>query len=310
MDALSNILHSMRLANGLISLARLSEPWCIETSGYQGTIFHAVVSGHCWLQREGAKEVELSQGDIMLVTRGDSHRLFDRHNEMPVSIRSLTDPNKNQLAVIEYGGGGPQTVVMCGVFRLESAAQDILQDLLPPELVVRQRTHGVVAWLESTLRMMSDEIGNGLPGGDAVLARLTDVLLVHVLRAYAAGLPNDAHGWLAATRDPQIGQALALIHNNPTQRFTAASLASQVGMSRSGFFARFSSLVGEPPARYLTRWRMQKAADLLLRSDQSVAVLAESVGYSSEDAFCKAFKRVMHVSPAVWRRQKNPRLSA
>lgn len=303
MDALSDILRSMRLSSGLISVARLSAPWGVETRGHPDTIFHAVVSGHCWLQREGAAPVELSQGDIMLITCGDPHVLYSHTQARRAWIRDLEATRSGGVDQLRYGGGGAETVVLCGTFRVESAAQDLLRDLLPPELVVRQRTQGVVAWLEATLRMISDEIAGDLPGSDVVLARLTDVLLVHVLRAYVATLPSDARGWLAATRDARIGQALATIHRDPSQRLTATSLAAQVGMSRSGFFARFSELVGEPPARYLVRWRMQRAGELLLRSDASVAVLADEVGYASEDAFCKAFKRVMQVSPAVWRRQ-------
>ena len=173
-------------------------------------------------------------------------------------------------------------------------------------IVIRRQQARVVEWLDTTLDLIAFELDNRRAGSDEILVRLTDILFVQVLRTYALSLEPGEGGWLGALKDPPIAHALALLHGNPEARWSAADLARRVGMSRSLFFSRFTAQVGEPPSRYLTRWRMRAAAELMRREDLSSAELAERVGYGSEDAFARAFRRTLGVSPAAWRRGQRP----
>ena len=161
-------------------------------------------------------------------------------------------------------------------------------------------------WLEPTLKFIAWEVASGKPGAHTVVSRLADVLFIQIVRGYLANLPEDAIGWLGALKDQQIGSALSLIHQNPERDWTVLALAEQVAMSRSAFAARFARLVGEPPLHYLTRWRMQLAARLLADGASKVAAVSEEVGYASEAAFSRTFKRIAGVAPALWRKQLAP----
>ncbi len=309
-DALATILRSMRMETGLLSRAELTAPWGIATTGGPWAIFHAVVRGHAFVQLEvSGQTVELHEGDIAVITRGEPHTVKSALDVQPVPIGEIGvtgDKESDPLAVdmLRHGGEGPQTDIVCGRFALQHAAAPALGQLLPPLLFVSQPGALFSQWLESSVQMLSHEHRSALPGIETIIARITDVLFVHVLRAHIDALPEGAVSWLGALRDPQIAHALAMIHERPHARWTVASLAREAGMSRSGFFARFSTLVGEPPAQYLTRWRVHTAQDLLTQRALSTAALAERVGYASEDAFSKAFKRHVGMSPAAYRKAR------
>jgi len=302
-DALTQILRSLRLRSGLISRGRFSSPWSVHTGQAPFAIFHAVLDGQCTLQRDDATPaVTLSTGELVVVTDGAGHTVSDGSSAPPAEIRDLPREDVGGLAVVSHGGGGTLSRVLCGRFELDHAAAQVLTELLPPLIVVRRQHARIVEWLETTLDLIAFELDQRRPGSDAIVARLTDILFVQVVRTHALSLRPGEGGWLGAVNDPQIAQALVAIHAHPEQRWTAAGLARQVGMSRSGFYSRFTELVGQPPSQYLTAWRMRRATELMRQGSLSTIELAEQVGYASEEAFSRAFRRTLGLSPSAWRR--------
>lgn len=303
MDSLSTILRSIRLRGSVLSLADLSAPWGVATRGAErAAIFHAVLEGRGELRR-GAQVVPVERGDVVVLTRGDPHELADGPGTRArpiVEIMRSADP----VPTLYVRGGGAPTQLLCGLFHLDHAAAESFLALLPDLLHLRAAERGArAAWIRSTLELMLAETRERSEGFEAVVTRLADVLFVELLRNSALGA---SRGWLAALHDVQIGRALAMLHADPRARWDVDLLASRVGMSRSRFFARFSELVGEPPAAYLARWRMSVAADILRREDVSTAHLAEAAGYSSEEAFSRTFRRHLGMSPAAYRRSLRP----
>jgi len=304
MDALSRILRSVRLESGIISRAHLSVPWAVSSPGAPSPIFHAVTRGSCWVRREGERTpTRLARGDVVVLARGEPHVLFDDPRTRPVSIKAIPTRAFGGVALIEHGGGGEETRIVCGKFVLEHESGSALLALLPPLLHIGAENGALTEWIETTISLLDHEVDRDDPGADAILGRIADVLFVQVLRRWLAGDTGSARGWLAAAQDPQIGQALTLIHEDPAARWSASTLAAKVGMSRSSFFERFTTLLGEPPARYVTRWRLHRATDLMAGRRWSTAQIAERVGYASEDAFTKVFKRHLGLSPSAYRRR-------
>lgn len=302
--SLTDVLQSVRLETGFISRAMMRAPFAVHTDGLPVPIFHAVASGTCWFRRDGDDEGHtLEVGDVVLLTRGDGHVLADAPGRVTVPLSTLpATQRRSHVDLVESRGRGPESHVLCGSFAFRHAASEAMLSLLPPLVVVRDRESTLVPWLARTLETLDAELDRDMPGSEVLITRLVDVLVVHVLRRCV--LAGSARGgWSSALRDPKIGRALALVHRRPEAEWTASSLAAQVGMSRSAFFARFTELVGEPPAQYVTRWRMHVAADLMADARLSLGQLAERVGYGSEDAFSKVFKRTMGVSPGQYRRQ-------
>ena len=299
MDVLSEILVSMRLVSSVISRGRFTAPWAVRTSGARGALFHVVMEGRCWL-RDGptGEQVELNRGDLVLLSHGGAHVMCDSPGTSPeVSVMELAS---GRGARVEHGGGGDVTSILCGSFRLDHAAGSTLLSALPPVVMVSRGTTPVVEWFDSTLCLVESTMDSGEPGSEAVASRLLDVLFAQLLRSCAASLP--ATGWLAAVQDPQVGRALALIHREPGARWTVESLARRAGLSRSVFFERFTALLGEPPAKYLARWRVMTGADLLRRSPVDLGTLASQLGYGSEDAFSRTFKRHYGLTPREFRK--------
>ena len=298
-DVLSEILVSMRLVSSVISRARFTAPWAVRTSGARGALFHVVMDGRCWL-RDGptGERIALEKGDLVLLSHGGAHVMCDSpstHTEVPV-----TELTRGPGARVEHGGPGEASSILCGSFRLDHAAGATLLSALPPIVHVTRGASPVVEWFDVTLKMIDSTLDAGEAGSDAVASRLLDVLFVQLLRSAASSLP--ATGWLAAVRDPQVGRALALIHQEPGARWTVESLARRAGMSRSSFFERFTTLVGEPPAKYLARWRVMTGADRLRRSPIDLVTLATELGYASEDAFARTFKRHIGLTPREYRK--------
>jgi AraC-like DNA-binding protein len=302
--SLADVLQSVRLETGFISRAMMRAPFAVHSDGLPQPIFHAVASGSCWFRRDGDDEGhELATGDVVLLTRGHGHVLADAPGRVTVPLSTLpVTQRRSHVDLVETRGSGPECHVLCGSFAFRHPASDALLALLPAHVVVHDREPTVVPWLADTLATLDAELDRDVPGSDVLVTRLVDLLVVHVLRRCVLAA-RATTGWLSALRDPKIGRALALVHRSPEADWTASSLAARVGMSRSAFFARFTEIVGEPPAQYLTRWRMHVAADLLGDDRLSLGQLAERVGYGSEDAFSKVFKRTMGVSPGQYRRQ-------
>ena len=205
--------------------------------------------------------------------------------------------------ILHHGGGGAPTTVICGVFHYQDGGDHALLSLLPPLIHIKGDQGQAVPWLDFTLKFMGSEAGASLPGADTIIGRLTDILFIHAVRAWLVSHGEVNGGWLTALNDSQIGSALGHIHRLPGKPWTVESLASNVGMSRSAFSARFSMLVGEPPLRYLTRWRMRLASSWLHDTDLSLADIAERLGYQSEDPFKRAFKREIGTAPGGYRRR-------
>lgn len=306
MDSLSAILASVRLSSTAISSARFGAPWSVRTTGAPAAIFHAILEGSAFLTADGHAPRALGPGDIVVLPHGGSHTIGDAPSTPPIPVRDLAgDVSPSGVPRLEHGGRGARTRIFCGTFHLDHDAERSLLALLPDVMHVRSPDGDEGESIAATLRLLDHEVSRGSPGSRTIILRLCDVLFVQVLREHVHASPAGARGWLAALRDEHVGKALALIHQNPAERWDARLLATRAGTSRSRLFARFTELVGEPPARYVARWRILTAADLLGRRRASVADVAERVGYSSEDAFVKAFKRHIGASPAEYRKRQS-----
>jgi AraC-like DNA-binding protein len=247
-------------------------------------------------------------GELGLLPHNDTHVFGSELGVAPISAREVVrSAPAGDIARIEYGGGGEITQLLCGFLGTDDSFGPLLSSL-PPVLKLDLRATPSGAWIESSFRFAVSQIAAGRVGSTTVIAKLSKLLFVEAVSHYIAELPEDRQGWLAGLRDPNIGRALALLHESPAKAWSAEALAADVGMSRSGFAERFTSLVGQPPMQYLAFWRMHLAAQQLRETRDSVAKVGFTVGYESEAAFSKAFKRQFGASPAAWRRPRtNPR---
>lgn len=310
-DALSDILQRIRLDATVFSCAEMDAPWAVHTDGAVMGIFHAVVEGACWIKLEETSQVQrLEKGDIVFLPYGSAHILCDDLQTPVVPIRSLAVRREGRaVGEVRIRGFGEHTSVICGKFSFEQSDVHPLLSSLPKLLHYRHEDDESTAWVHSTMQLIRRELDATHPGSETVITRLTDVLLVYALRYYISSLPDHEQGWLLGLKDPQVGRALDLMHLAPEEKWTATGLARRVGMSRSAFFARFTELLGEPPQQYLTRWRMYLAARALRRGQHSMAEIAADVGYSSEAAFSKAFKRRVGLAPAHYRKRSRPEVA-
>ncbi|MDG1484256.1 MAG: AraC family transcriptional regulator [Myxococcota bacterium] len=296
MDPLSDILGRVHVSSSLFSRGEFSAPWAVSTQGSTRSIFHVIVRGSGIVTSEGTA-VHFTSGDILLFLRGSPHTLRSGDGALPAPITGLPRDHDGGLPCVRVCGGGAQTSILCGDITLAEDLADFLLPMLPSLIHVQGRQ--TAGWLDQTLRLMIDEVSGDRPGAETVIARLADILLVQILREQ---MTQPEQGWLSALADPQIGCALTRFHTAAEQHWTAAALAKQAGMSRSAFFSRFTALVGEPPSAYITRWRMCLARDRMRGSRDGLAAVAVSVGYGSEAAFSRAFKRQVGMSPTAWRR--------
>lgn len=288
----------------MLSRASLSAPWSVGSVGSEGAIFHAVLTGTAWVHRHGdAAPRQLHEGEIVVLPGGDAHAMSSAPHLPPTPLREIPRTTGDGGVVhFSFGGGGAPTRIICGSFRLQHLAADGLLGLLPRTLTV-DRDNPHARWIDLTLAMIEQELAAVSAGADAAITRLTDVLFVHLLRSHVSDLPPGTRGLLGALSDAQIARSVGLMRGSPAERWTVGSLARAVGLSRSTFAARFTALVGEPPMQHLTRWRMLCAADTFSHHSQlSTIEVAAQVGYLSEDAFVRAFRRVHGCTPALWRR--------
>jgi len=298
-DPLGETLHLLRLTGTLYCRSELTAPWGIELPAFEGyMMFHVVTGGHCWLEVEGEAPRQLQQGSLALVPHGNGHCIRSNPSGEVVALFDIpVEQVSDRYEIMRYGGAGELTHLTCGVVRFDHVAGRQLIALLPRVLQIDTWNADEGSWLQSTLRFIAREARELRPGGETVITHLADILVIQAIRAWIDSVPETERGWLAALRDKQVGRALAAIHREPEKDWSVASLAKEVGMSRSGFSARFTNLVGESAKRYLTRWRMQIARIQLQESPDSLAVLAARFGYQSEAAFSRAFKREFGVSP-------------
>ncbi|MGB3170459.1 MAG: AraC family transcriptional regulator [Rhodococcus sp. (in: high G+C Gram-positive bacteria)] len=305
-DPLGEALHFLRMTGAFYCRSELSEPWGLAMPEMQDCLwFHVVTSGRCRIEVEGTATRYLVPGEFALVPHGLGHTVSSdtllSDNEAGRSTPMVHDlPHhyiSDRYAVLEHGGDGPSTTLMCGAVRLDHPSATQLISSLPSLIVVESAPAPHLSWMYSTLGLVAEEAKYLRPGGEAVITRLSDILVIQALRSWIEHDPAAKVGWLGALQDPAIGPALARIHRQPDNPWTVASLAAEVAMSRSAFSARFTAMVGETSMRYLAQWRMRTAQELLRSGDMTVADIAKRSGYLSEAAFARAFKRLLGVSP-------------
>jgi len=300
-DPLGEALHFLRMNGAFYCRSELSEPWGMTLMAMPGYLwFHVVAAGQVWLEPDEAGQRLLRPGDFALVPHGEGHALRSEPGVPAPGILELErECVSDRYEILRHGGGGAATTVICGAVRFDHPAARNLIEILPKTIHIEASNSPQMDWMQSTLRLMAAEARALQPGGEAVITRLGDILVIQAIRSWLEIDPAARSGWLGALADRQIGRALSLIHRDPARAWTVASLAEELAMSRSAFAARFTELVGEPAMQYVTRWRMQVAHEALRSDGATVAELAGRLGYRSEAAFARAFKRVIGVPPGA-----------
>lgn len=303
-DPLGEALHQMRMNGAFYCRSELTAPWGMTMPAMPGHIwFHIVTSGPAWLQPEDGAPRPLLPGELALVPHGRGHLILGAPgapapNVMDLERAAATD----RYELIRHGGGGDPTTLICGAVRFDHPAARKLVEALPETIHVEVGGSPQQEWMQSTLRLMAAEAQHLRPGGEEVITRLGDILVIQAIRAWLETDPAARTGWLGALHDEQIGRAISLIHKQPDRDWSVASLAAELAMSRSAFADRFTKVVGEPVMQYLTTWRMNLALDALRSEQATAAQLARRLGYRSEAAFARAFKRVVGLPPGAAKR--------
>jgi len=324
MDALSDVLKSVRLEGAVYLNAEFTAPWCIQAkfglasvrarlAGAEHVVFfHFLTEGGCKVRLADTAEVlDVSAGDLILFAREDKHLMGSDLHLAPVEAASLIPVGAaadTEFIQMRHGGGGAATRFVCGYLACSRSVCRPLLDALPRVLRIPIGDGPAATMLRELLRVGVRESSASQPGAESMLAKLSELMFVEAMRRYVANFPPEGKGWLAGVRDAQIGRTLALMHGDPGRVWTVDELAREVALSRSALAERFVALVGEPPMQYLMRWRLALAAQTLRSGGDAVARVAERSGYESESAFIRAFKREFGMPPAAWRRQgmRNP----
>lgn len=302
-DPLSDVLSLVGVECVPSVRFELGGKWAIHFPKHLSIEFGAVIEGCCWLQDEHNNElVQLDREDCYLFAGGLSYRIGTDLEADAINVVNLFTHHRDVDGVIRYGSGA-KTIIVCGGFQLNTNSR-LLLDLLPPMFHI-QAASDPAPILRSTLHYLADEEATSRLGAKLMTESLAKVLLVQVLRDYAASQQCPSVGWIGAFADPQIGSALRLMHSEKIKRWTLPELATAVGMSRSNFALRFKNLVGIAPLNYLLRWQMQTAGHTLRETDRTISSVALDLGYASESAFSNSFKRTMGCSPKQYRSHDN-----
>jgi AraC-like DNA-binding protein len=303
-DPLGEALHFLRMTGVYYCRSELTAPWGLTLPPMPGYLwFHVVTSGRMWLETGDEDQRWIQLGDLALVPHGDGHVLRSEPEAAAPGILELErEAVSDRYEILRHGEGGAPTGLICGAVRFAHPAAGNLVEILPTTIHIEAASSSRLEWMQSVLRLMASEAGELRPGGEAVITRLGDILVIQAIRAWMESDPAAQTGWLRALQDPQIGRAISQIHRDPARNWTVASLAGELAMSRSAFAARFSELVGEPVMSYVARWRMHVAVAALKDEGATVGQLADRLGYRSEAAFSRAFKRVIGVSPGAVRK--------
>jgi AraC-like DNA-binding protein len=331
-DTLSDVLRAVRLRGAVFYYIDGSSPWVAEMPTARDILpaimpgaghmleFHGIVEGSCWGAITGEPPIRLGTGDVILFPQGDAHVMSSApgmraprvDKEFYFAPRPPQLPYALSLRGSEVttarldGGGRDRATIVCGFLGLDARPFNPLLAALPRVLHVSGATLGSDSWVSSFLRAAVVESNQRRPGGEAVLERMSEMLFVEVLRCHVDSLSAEQTGWLAGMRDPSVGRVLALLHERPGAPWTLERLAEEAAMSRSTLHERFVHFIGQPPMQYLTHWRMQVAASVLRDTKAKLIEVALGVGYESEAAFSRAFKRAVGVAPGAWRVGRRP----
>lgn len=315
-DVLSDVLRVVRLEGAVFFNGEFSAPWCISEPRSTAIVpylspdaghlilYHFLTEGRAYAKLSDGRREELVAGDIVVFPHGDAHFLGNGSPERPVDAVQMFSKNLTDgLKLAQFGGGGEITRFVCGFMVCQPRLSEVFLAGLPEILKVHVANEPAGHWLENSIRFSVGEVSGSNAGSGLVLAKLSEVLFVETLRRYINELPPDQIGWLAGARDPIIGQALALLHKEPAYPWTISNLARKVGLSRTRLAERFRHFLGESPMAYLAKWRLKLGAQMLQSTEDSVAEVAAAVGYGSEAAFNRAFKREFDCPPAQFRRK-------
>jgi len=320
MDALSQVLQSVRLEGAVYLNAEFTAPWCIRgelglasvrerlAGAEHVAFFHYLTEGRCKVRlAEGGEESDAGPGDLILFPQEGRHLMGSDLQLAPMERAAVITPDPAsgaRLYHMRHGGGGTATRFVCGYLALSRSVVRPLLESLPRMLRIPVGDAPTAALLAELFRAGVRESAALRPGAGSTLAKLAELLFVEALRRYAETLPPGGTGWLAGVRDTQVGRALSLLHASPGKDWTVDSLARAAALSRSALAERFTALVGESPMQYLKRWRLALAAQALRSGRDAIARVAERAGYESEAAFNRAFKREFGMPPATWRRER------
>jgi AraC-like DNA-binding protein len=314
-ELLNDVLATIRLAGAIFLRAEYTAPWAyespppdvltriLEPDAKRLILFHIIAEGRCWIGLQGGEQLVANEGEVIVIPYGEQHVMGSAAEVPPVPIASLLSaPPWEQFPVIRYGGGGGKTSVVCGYLRCDDLIFDPVVRALPPLFSVRPPTGPAATWVAASIQYALDVSRGHRPRSGDLAVRLPELLFLEVLRLYAEGASPHLAGWLGALHDPVVGRALVALHAEPAREWTTDELAWQAACSRSTLNERFGRLLGRAPMQYLSEWRLQLAAGLLRDTALGVSEVAHRVGYESEEAFNRAFKRAMGTPPAQWRR--------
>jgi AraC-like DNA-binding protein len=319
MDALSETLRVMRLIAAFFIDAKFTAPWCyespradraaplLEPGAERIVIFHMITEGECWAELEQEEPLRLTAGDIVVFPQGHAHRMCSQVGVQPAKGVDLEEVLARRPRRLIYGGGGATTRLICGYLACDARLAAFLLTGLPSVMRVNVRGSNAGAWLEASIRYAFAEARSPRPGGAGVLAKLAEVLFIEVLRIYVNEHSEGRVGWLAGVGDRIVGAALKALHTRPAHPWSLDELASEARTSRSVLAERFQHMVGKSPIQYLTHWRMLLASNLLAGGNAPLTSIAQDVGYQTDTAFSRAFRREFGSPPATWRRMQASR---
>lgn len=304
-DPLGEALHFLRMSGTLYCRSEFTAPWGLDLPPLSDTLmFHVVTAGECWLVVGEEAPRRLREGSFALVPHGRGHRLVSEPGATAVGLFDVpAERISERYEVLRQGGGGDPATLICGAVRFDHPAAADLVRLLPSVVTIDAWRSDERDWVQTTLRFLASEARELRPGGETVITRLADILVIQAVRSWLAQHADQHRGWLGALRDPRIGRVIRCVHREPGRAWTVESMAAEAQMSRSAFAARFTALVGEPAMRFVLRWRMHMAAAALRDARTTVTSVASDLGYQSDAAFARAFKRVLGHGPGQERRR-------
>jgi AraC-like DNA-binding protein len=317
MDALSEALNAVRMTGAIFFHAECAAPWGfavpsvaqvqhVLSPGTERLVnYNLVTEGRAVARFGDGTEITLRPGDLTILPHGDAHTVSNGSPRTFIdSAAGLADILQGSSSMMRFGESGEITRFICGFFGCERSADRLFLASLPQLIRINIRDNPASAWLETSIRHLVSEAESDRPGRSILLSRMAESLFIEALRCYMEQLPSDQTGWLAGARDPVVGGILALLHRDPSNDWTLDGLAGAVGSSRSVIAKRFDRFIGGSPMAYLTRWRLELGARQLRASTKPVIQIAAEVGYESEAAFNRAFKRTFGLPPGQYRRRQ------